>query len=104
MFHVKYGDHRHLYLWLTNHGIQYKLSTCSSTTHLAAKNSDFEEKLTSTSSLLHEQTLVFSKIKDVWHFFNQRIKRKNCIVIFLNNFYYLFNLHLSNYYANIHLL
>lgn len=102
MVYLKYGVHCHLYLFLSNKG--YKVLYKPSTTNLPAKNSDFEEKLTSISSLVHNKPFsVLDKIKVIWHFLNQRIKRRNCIVIFLNNFNYLFNLHLSNYYANIHL-
>jgi len=69
-----------------------------------AKPPDFVEKLPPIPTILSiHQLLLISKIKDLWNFFNQRIKRKNSILIFLDNFYYLFNLHLLNYYASIHL-
>jgi len=69
-----------------------------------AKPPDFVEKLPSIPTILSiHQLLLISKIKDLWNFFNQRIKRKNSILIFLDNFYYLFNLHLLNFYASIHL-
>lgn len=107
MVHLKYRSNHHVYLIYNRKvcSLLYKYSTNSSSTNTSSKNNDFEEKLTSIPSLIQNQaSLVFNRIKVIWNFFNQRIKRKNSIVIFFNNFYYLFNLHLFNYYASIHLL